>query len=130
MKLSALMTLNAIVAAVFGLAFVFAPGWATSLYAPESGAVLNYLAQLFGGALLLIAVLTWGARNAPDSDARRAILAALFVGDAVGFVVALIAQLGGVQNSLGWSTVVIYLLFGLGFGYFRFVAKESAAATS
>jgi len=127
MKLSALMIVNAIIAAVFGLGFVFAPGQVTSLYSPETGAVLEYVAQLLGAALLAFAVLTWFARNVPDSEARRAIVLAMFVGDGVGFVLALIAQIQGIQNAMGWSTVVIYLLLALGFGYFRFIAKETPA---
>ena len=53
-----------------------------------------------------------------------AIVLALFVSDAVAFVLALMAQLKGVVNSLGWSTVAIYLLLALGFAYFLF-AKPS-----
>jgi len=129
MKLGTLMIVNAIVAGVFGLGFVFAPGRVMSFYSPEVGgleanAVLQVVAQLFGAALLAFAVLTWIARNAPDSEARRAILLALFVGDGVGCIVALIGQLGGEINALGWSTVAIYLLLAVGFGYFRFVAKH------
>ncbi|MDH3291304.1 MAG: hypothetical protein OEO20_10570 [Gemmatimonadota bacterium] len=129
MQLSALMIVNAIVAVVFGLGFVLAPGQVTSFYSPEVGATLEYVAQLFGAALLGFAVLTWVARNAPDSEARRAILLALFVGDGVGFVIALIAQLGGIVNALGWSTVAIYLVLAIGFGYFRFAAKQEPAQT-
>jgi hypothetical protein len=50
----------------------------------------------------------------------------MFIGDAIGFVVALIAQLGGVENELGWSTVAIYLLLAVGFGYFRFAKRADA----
>ena len=39
---------------------------------------------------------------------------------AIGFIVALIGQLGAVVNNLGWSTVVIYLFLAVGFGYFHF----------
>lgn len=129
MKLSALMIVNAIVAAVFGLGFVFAPGHVTSFYSPEVGANLRYVAQLFGAALLAFAVLTWVARNAADSEAQRAILLALFVGDCLGFVIALVGQIGGVVNALGWSTIVVYLLLAVGFGYFRFVAKPELPPT-
>ena len=129
MKLSALMIVNAIIAAVFGLGFVFAPGQVLSFYSPEFGsletsAVISLVAQLFGAALLAFGILTWAARNAPDSETRRAILLALFVGDGVGFFVALLGQLGGEINALGWSTVTIYALFAVGFGYFRFLAKQ------
>ena len=124
MKLSALMIVNAIVAAVFGIGFVLAPGQVMSLYSSEAGATLDLMCQLFGAALIAFAALSWVARNVPDSEARRAIVLAFFVGDIVGCVVALLAQLRDVVNTLGWSTVVIYLLLAIGFGYFTFAAKQ------
>jgi len=124
-KLNAFLTINAIIAGVFGLGFVLFPGQVTSLYGPEINAPLEYMGQLFGATLLAFAVLTWVARNAPDSETRGAMLLALFVGDSVGFVVALMGQLGGVMNALGWSTVVIYLLLAIGFGYFRFAQPKA-----
>ena len=63
-------------------------------------------------------MLCWFAKDAPESEARTAILRALFVTDGLGFVVALAAQLGGVVNALGWSTVAIFLVLGLGWAYF------------
>ncbi len=86
---------------------------------------MKYVAQLFGVSLVGFAFLTWSARNATDSDARKAIVLALFVSDGVGFIVALIGQFAGVVNSLGWSTVAIYLLLALGFGYFQFARPAS-----
>lgn len=129
MKLSALMIVNAIVAAVFGIGFVLVPGQVMSLYGPETGAALDLMCQLFGAALIGFAALSWIARNAPDSETRRAIVLAFFVGDFVGCVVALLAQLRGVVNELGWSTVVIYLLLAVGFGYFTFAAKPEPSET-
>ena len=117
MKLSALMIVNAVVAAVFGIAFVVVPGQLVSLYGVTGDAPLRYVGQLFGAALLVLAVVTWLARNAPASAARQAIVLGLATGNTVGFVVALIGQLGGVVNARGWSTVVIYLVLALGFGY-------------
>jgi hypothetical protein len=45
---------------------------------------------------------------------------AIFVGDTIGFIVALLAQLAGTVNALGWLIVALYLLLALGFGYFQF----------
>jgi hypothetical protein len=129
MKLSTLMVVNALIAAVFGVAFVVVPGQLMSLYGPEVTPQLVYVARLFGAALLAFAVLTWTAKDAPDSDTRRAILLALFVGDGIGFVVALLGQLGAVMNALGWSTVVIYLLLAVGFGYFYFAHPKAPGQT-
>lgn len=125
MKLSTLMVINAIVAAVFGIAFVVVPGQVFSLYGVAEGAALKYTGQLFGSALVAFAVLTWTARDATESESRRAIVLALFTGDAIGFLVSLIGQLGNVVNVLGWSTVAIYLLLALGFGYFQFAKPAS-----
>jgi hypothetical protein len=121
MKLGTLMKVNAVIAGVFGIAFVAVPGRALANYGVTVDAQFALVAQLFGAALLGYAILTWSVRGAADSDALRAIVLALFLADAIAFVIALIGQLGGVVNSLGWSTVAIYLLLALGFGYFRFV---------
>ena len=128
MKLKTLMIINAIVAIVFGVIFVFIPAQVYSLYghgAGETMDILNYMGQLFGAALIGIGLVTWTARNSSDSDARQAIVFALFVADGIGFVVALIGQINNVVNLLGWSTVVIYLLLALGFGYFQFLKPNS-----
>ena len=125
MKLSTMMTFNALVAAVFGFAFVLVPWQVVMLYGLEPSPPLNYVGRLFGCALVTFALMTWSARSSADSEARRAIILALFIGDALGFVVALVAQLGGVVNSLGWSTVAIYLLLAIGFGYFQFSEQTS-----
>ena len=128
MKLKTLMTINAIVAIVFGVTFVIVPAQVYSLYDITPDAQLKYVGQLFGAALIGFALLTWMARNATDSDARRAIVLALFIADGIGFVVALIGQLSNVVNALGWSTVAIYLLLALGFGYFQFFKPASSQA--
>ncbi len=125
MKLNLFMAIAAVVSGLFGLGFVFVPEQLMSFYgaAPHAGA--NYMAQLLGAAFLGVALILWLCRDAEDSPARQAILLGMFVADGVGFVVALMVQLDGGINALGWSTVFIYLLFALGFGYFRF--KKSAA---
>jgi hypothetical protein len=114
MKLSALMVVNTVIAGVFGIAFVIAPGHVVSLYGVTADAPLRYLGQLFGSALLALAVITWLARNATGAGVR-AIVLGLAIADSVGFVAALMGQLAGVWNALGWSTVAIYLLLALAF---------------
>ena len=125
MKIKTLMVINAVIAVVFGLAFVIIPVRFLLLYGNPVDAPMKYIGQLFGAALIAFAVLTWSARKSPDNEARKAIALSLFIGHGIGFVVALIGQLGGVVNSLGWSTVAIYFLLSLGFGYFRFTKSSS-----
>jgi hypothetical protein len=128
MKLRTLLIINAVVAAVFGLAFVLVPSQVASQYGIEGTAALDYMGRLFGAALIGYAVLTWLARNANESTARTAIVLALLIGNGVGFVVALISQINEVVNALGWSSVAIYLLLALGYGYFQFAAPAPQEA--
>ena len=127
MKLGVLMTINAVIAGVFGLALIFVPAEFLSVYGVTADAQFAFVGQLFGAALFGYGLLTWYARSAGESEARRAILRALFTADAVGFIVALMAQLRGLVNPVGWSTVVIYLLLAFGFGFFL-VRKPGGAA--
>ena len=125
MKLSNLMVINTVVALVFGIAFVLIPAQTISLYGVTADSALKYVGQLLGAALIGYGVLTWWAKNVSESQARRAIVLALLVGDGIGFIVAFIGQLAGVVNTLGWSVVAIYLLLALGYGYFQFVKPDA-----
>lgn len=126
MKLSTWLTIAAVVAVVFGLAFVLVTGPLLSFYGITLDKAGTLVAQLFGAALIGFAVLNWFARGVTDREARQAILLANLASDTVGFVMALIGQLAGVANALGWSTVAIYLLLALGFAYFQFMKPSTA----
>lgn len=121
MKLSALLAVAGVVAIVFGLAFVLVPGQLMSYYGLNVGdATLFYIARLFGAALVGIGLMNWSARSSEASGARSAIVMGNMVGDGIGTVIAVMAQLGGVTNALGWSTVAIYALLTLGFAQHQF----------
>jgi hypothetical protein len=118
MKFRTLMIIKAIVCASFGVFILFAPGTIYTIL----GISLNpagyiparqYAASLFGNLML-----TWIAKDSTESVARRAIIVALCVYDAIGFIVTLIALLTGQMNALGWAIAALYLFLALGFGYF------------
>ena len=125
MKFSTFMVTYAIVSAAFGLGFVFMPGQILPMYGVEPNAVLNLVGQFLGAALVSLALLTWLVRNLNASETRRAIILALLVGETIGFVLALIGQLNGIFNVMGWSVVAVYLLFDLGLAYFQFSKPAS-----
>ena len=125
MKLKTLMIINTIVTLVFGIAFVLIPWEVYKIYGPESNDVLNYMGELFGAALIGLGVISWRAKNAESSESLNAIILGFLIGDFVGFIVALIAQLNNVVNIFGWTTVLIYLLLDMGFVYFYFSKNTS-----
>lgn len=128
MSLRNLLTLAAIISFAFGVSFVLIPAPLTAQYniALNPGGI--FIGQLFGAALIGFGVLNWFARGVRDTLALQAILLANLIGDGVGFVMALVGQVTGVGgvNELGWSTVAIYLLLTLGFGFFQLM-KPSAS---
>jgi uncharacterized membrane protein len=125
MKFSTFMVVYAVVSAAFGLGFVLMPGQLLPIYGVDPDSALRLIGQFFGAALLSLAILAWLVRNLSDSETRRAIVLALFVGETIGFIMALIGQLNGILNVLGWSVVVVYLVFTLGLAYFQFSKSAS-----
>lgn len=125
MKLRNLMIVKAIVCLGFGTLFLAIPGPLMSLYGvtlPEGGILM---ARLYGASLVGNLMLTWFSRNDTGSEALRAAVLGLFVYDAIGLIVAVVAMLSGVMNALGWSVVAIYLFFTAGYGYFFVKPSES-----
>ncbi len=122
MKLNYLMIIKAVIVFIFGISFVLIPKTVMSFYGVNLGQGGAVITQFFGAAFLLLGIVLWSARNAPRADvALRAIVLAVVIGDTIGFIIALLAQLNGVMNVLGWGNVAIYLLLAIGFGYFQFV---------
>ncbi len=118
MKFSTLMSIKAVVCLFFGVGMVLLPVTLMSLYGATLDPTGAFMAQLFGQAFIVLGILLWLMRNTTEASTVRAFSMSLFLGDAVGFVVSLIAVLNGVVNPLGWTTVALFLFIGLGFGYF------------
>jgi len=125
-KLSQLMIIKALVTLIFGVGFVLVPKAVMSLYGVTLDPAGAMMTQFVGAAFLLLSVVLWLARNAPYSEVTlRALVLAIVIGDTIGFIVALLAQLSGVLNALGWLNVALWLLLALGFGYIRFIKKSA-----
>jgi len=118
MKLKTLLIIKAIVCLCLGIPILLVPGFTYSIFGATLAAGGIFAAREYGASMIGNLMLTWFARNSLESDARWAIVLALFVYDALGFVVTLIAILSGALNPLAWLIVALYLFLTLGFGYF------------
>lgn len=126
MKLKTLLIIKAAVCLCLGLPILFAPDFIYSIFGATLAAGGTFAAREYAASMMGNLMLTWFARNAQESDARWAMVLALCVYDAVGFIITLIAIFSGAINSLGWLIVLIYLFFAVGFGYFLITKKKSA----
>jgi hypothetical protein len=123
MKLSLFLSVKAIISIVCGLALLLIPGAFMGLAGVTLDPGGTVMARLAGALLIGIAIMCWTARNADPSVGREAFVLGLFVADALGFVVILLAQLAGLMTALGWVAVLLWLVLAAGLGYFRFMAK-------
>jgi hypothetical protein len=112
------MSAKAVICVLFGLGFVLIPETLASFYGMSINDSGVLMARFFGQAFILLGVLLWLARNTSEQATQRAFSISVFIGDIVGFVIAIMAQISGVVNALGWLSVALYLVLALGFGYF------------
>jgi hypothetical protein len=118
MKLKTLLIIKAIVCLCLGVPILLVPNFIYSIFGATLAAGGVFAAREYGASMMGNLMLTWFARNSQESDARWAIILALFVYDAIGVIVTLVAILSGALNPLAWLVVALYLFLAMGFGYF------------
>lgn len=125
MSLTNLFRLHALLAALYALGLLTAPGAVIGILSPHPlSPVATDITRLFGAALVLIAFIAWGASQLTDQAARRLIARALLVYTALGLIIALLGQLAGHWGPLGWTNSLTYLLVAAGYSYFVFLRPE------
>jgi hypothetical protein len=124
MKLGNFLVVKAVISLAFGITFALVPAAVMPLYGATLDPIGILMTRFLGACLIGIGLICWLDRSA-DPQALRGITLALCVGDTVGFIAALLGQLSGVMNALGWVNVAIWLFLAVGLGYFRFL-KPSA----
>ena len=123
MNLNKLFMVNVGVAGVFGLGFVFAPEAMLEPYgiAAETISASVMMSRLLGAANIGYAILFWFMMNAPTSETKIEVAKAISLGFGVSCLVSIVVQMSGDIGPLGWSTVALYAIFSVGYGYFGFV---------
>jgi len=106
-----------VVTAVFGLAFLVAPGAVASLYGIAGWSPGQLLiARLFGIELLYVTGALYAVRNLADRSTQRTFAMALGAPSVLGALATAQAVLAGATNALSWSTVLIYAFFAVAWG--------------
>jgi hypothetical protein len=100
---------------VFGLGFLLIPNHVLPLYGPAPDPTSLLMSRFFGVALVQLGLLLYLLRDVRDTGLQRLIATAGVAGSLAGLAVSLMAVLGGLVNSLGWSTVLIYGLLLLAY---------------
>lgn len=128
MKFKNLLMIKAIVCLFFGVLLLAVPDKLISLFGASLSDGGIFTAREYASSLLGNMMLCWFARNADESEARKAIIIALFAYDLIAFIMTVFTVIAGVLNALGWLIALVYLFFTIGFGYF--VIKPNAIETT
>lgn len=128
MKLSTFAIIVTILAAGFGLAFIFVPARVGTFYgiAPSIGGI--WLSRYWGATLLFIAMIYWSYSSvSPAAKSWPKLLVFSIIYDVIQLGLTLAAIYKGVGNSNGWSTVALYALLIIGSVYFLGVCNRARA---
>ena len=127
MDIKLYLTIAAVVAILYALAFLLVPIQASLFFSgfAEPRAVL-YL-RFCGAAVLAWGLIVWFARNFQGWYALRSVLIASVVGLAVNIVISVWATLQGWLNANAWGSTVLLALLLLGGVYHLSIGAGKAA---
>ncbi len=125
MKISTFLVIKAVVCFIFAIGYLLLPVTVGSMYAINLDPDGILMSRFFAALLVGIGLILWLLKDA-EWNLLKVITLSLFVADTLGFVIALVAQLSGVMNGLGWIIVIIWLLLAAGLGYLRFVKQGNS----
>jgi hypothetical protein len=121
MKVRYFFIISAIVLLIAAIAFFVNAAWVLRLFGITLEPAGVFMAEIFGAALLGVAVLNWLVRDVAFRDDVRPILYANLVGTGASFIVLLIEKLNGMGNVYMWVVIALTLIMALGHGYYAFV---------
>jgi hypothetical protein len=107
-----------IVEAIFGIGFIFAPGIMLDPMGVTLDETSTTFARLFGSALISFPVLLFFARRSASAEFKRGVVYSLFIYLIASTIILLITQLKGQMNAMGWTIIILHLVFLLWFGYY------------
>jgi hypothetical protein len=126
MKLKTIFTVNYIIAFLFGVGFTFFPTLCSSLMGFNVAGDASLIARGMGVFGLGTGMLTFFARNASKSEARRAIVISLFILYIllILYKMSLNLLFGISFNPMFASIYVIHIGLLVAYGYFLFKGPE------
>jgi len=118
-----LFVLNALIALALGLVFMFVPVRALEFFRTDTYTSTVLMGRFFGTAMIAVGLLLWFAKDAADEGVQKGIGIALLISAVLGLIVNVIgmSSASGVIRANGWITVIVYVLFALGYAFMLFM---------
>ena len=130
MKLSAFLTINAIMFVPFGLGMLVVPQYIFPMIGLDLDSGGLIMASTVGSMLLSFGILCFVAKNeVPNTLGMKAILIGNLIFHSIDSFLTGKGALLDVMNSMGYMFSVMHLLFALGFLYFLYTNHFSTSKT-
>jgi len=107
-----------IVEAIFGIGFLFVPGLLMDPMGLTLDETSTTFARMVGSLIISLPVLLFFARKSASSEFKRGVVYCIFTYLLASTIILLITQLKGLMNAMGWSVVILHLVFMFWFGYY------------
>ena len=129
MKLSTFAIIITILAFGFGLAFVFIPVKLMAIYGIALDNAGAWMARYYGLANLFIGLIFWSYSGvSPAAKSWPKLLTFSLIYNIMQVVLTVAWILTGVGNSMGWTTVALFVLLAVGNLYFLSQSKSARVA--
>jgi hypothetical protein len=125
MKLRTLMTVSALVACPYGLMCLILPEFFLSRFGFTLAGHGLLMARMYGGQVFGIGLISYLARNEPNSSARRSIIWGFVVLDTVSLGIAVYAQVTQILGPAGYVDVIGFFGFAAAFTYFAIFPERA-----
>jgi peptidoglycan/LPS O-acetylase OafA/YrhL len=116
------LTTTAVVIGIFGVGWLIAPNAMGDYWRMAPGDNLNYMGHRYAAFMIGLVVALWLARNAPNTQARRALMIGALVALALTTAISLYGALVLALNA--WPAVVVELALVMGFVWVLFIRPE------
>lgn len=126
MNYRTMFSINAVVAALFGLGLLIVPQLILDQFSAETYVSTLYICRFVGGILLVLAWFLWLSKDLDDGQAQRNTAMVLFGASLGGFVFAIMGMSSiGVLRTNGWILLAAFGLFVLIYGYALFLQPRN-----
>lgn len=116
--------LNALVAVSYGLGALISPAWVMGTYGLTLNPAGELMTRFYAAELLAHSWMTWQARHAAASEARRAIVSSRSIGNAIRTLVSIAFMLSGQADWRGLLIIALFGSFSLAYAYFWFIKPD------
>lgn len=116
------LTTTAVLIGIFGVGWLTVPDTMGNYWRIGPGDNLNYMGHRYAAFMLGLVVAMWLARNAPNTQARRALMIGAFFALALTTAISMFGALAMGLNA--WPAVVAEFALASGFAWVLFIKPE------